>query len=399
MSAFPAIVSVDDHCIEPAHLWQRWLPAKHREEGPRIVRRPWELGPGFRQSFRPASSGPETDFWVVGDIIQGISVSAAAAGFAPEEIGSQPVSFHEMRPGCYDPQSRLADMDVVNVERSLCFPNFARFCGQLFLWMKNRELGLASLKAYNDWMVEEWAGDSRGRLVPLCLIPLWDPRAAADEVRRNAARGVSAVAFSELPAALGLPSIHDADGYWIPFLEACNETSTLICIHIGSSSTVATSSPDAPASVTLAATSFNSQLSLSDWLLSGLLARFPNLKLAYSESQIGWIPYVLERIDRIWRVGNAFARIPEALIDPPSSYVKDRIFGCFFEDDFGLKSRYDIGIDQITFETDYPHQDSTWPHTMAYVEKAMDQLDDEERQKILRQNAIRMLRLPDELPS
>jgi predicted TIM-barrel fold metal-dependent hydrolase len=335
----------------------------------------------------------------VGDIIQGISVSAAAAGFAPEEIGSQPVSFHEMRPGCYDPQSRLADMDVVNVERSLCFPNFARFCGQLFLWMKNRELGLASLKAYNDWMVEEWAGDSRGRLVPLCLIPLWDPRAAADEVRRNAARGVSAVAFSELPAALGLPSIHDADGYWIPFLEACNETSTLICIHIGSSSTVATSSPDAPASVTLAATSFNSQLSLSDWLLSGLLARFPNLKLAYSESQIGWIPYVLERIDRIWRVGNAFARIPEALIDPPSSYVKDRIFGCFFEDDFGLKSRYDIGIDQITFETDYPHQDSTWPHTMAYVEKAMDQLDDEERQKILRQNAIRMLRLPDELPS
>lgn len=399
MSGFPAIVSVDDHVIEPADLWQRWLTAKHRDDGPRVVRMPWEFGPGFRQKFRPASSGPETDFWVVGDIVQGISLSAAAVGFSAEEIGVQPIGFHEMRPGCYEPQARLADMDVINVERSLCFPNFARFCGQLFLWIKDRDLALACLKAYNDWMVEEWAGDSGGRLIPLCLIPLWDPKAAADEVRRNAARGVRAVAFSELPTQLELPSIHDADGYWIPFLEACDETSTLICIHIGSSSTIATSSPDAPASVTLAATSFNSQLSLSDWLLSGLLVRYPNLKLAYSESQIGWIPYVLERIDRIWRMGNAFARVPATITNPPSSYMKDRIFGCFFEDDFGLKSRADVGIDQITFETDYPHQDSTWPHTTAYVEKAMADLDAEERHKILRGNAIRMLRLPEELPS
>jgi predicted TIM-barrel fold metal-dependent hydrolase len=93
---------------------------------------------------------------------------------------------------------------------------------------------------------QELAGESRGRLVPLCLIPLWDPVAAGDEVRRNAARGVRAVTFSELPQELGLPSLHDAGRHWEPFLAACDETATVICVHIGSSSRTVRSSADAP---------------------------------------------------------------------------------------------------------------------------------------------------------
>ena len=98
----PKIISVDDHVVEPAHLWETWLP------------------------------------------------------------------------GWYDPKARLADMDLNWVEASLCFPTFPRFCGQTFLEAKDRELALACVKAYNDWMVEEWCGDSKGRLIPLTLIPLWD---------------------------------------------------------------------------------------------------------------------------------------------------------------------------------------------------------------------------------
>ena len=396
----PKVISVDDHVMEPPDLFERRLPAKFRQNGPRVVRRPWEVGPGYRQNVRPASSGPETDFWLVEDIYQSIGQVLAAAGRRPEDIKSEPIEYAQMRPGCYEVKARLADMDVIQIERSLCFPNVCRFGGQLFLWLKDRELALACVRAYNDWMVDEWAGESGGRLIPLCIIPLWDAHAAAAEVRRNAARGVHAVTFTELPAALELPTIHDRDKYWIPFIEACNETRTTICIHIGSGSTVATSSKDVPMGGAIASTAFNSQLAFTDWLVSGLLARYPDLKIAFSESQIGWMPYVMERIDRIWRQGNAVAHMDSALVEPPTSYMAGRVFGCFFEDDFGVEVRNSIGIDQITFEADYPHQDSCWPYTHDYFVRAMSGLNDDEIYKIARGNAIRMLELdPDPDPS
>jgi predicted TIM-barrel fold metal-dependent hydrolase len=394
----PGIISVDDHVVEPPDLWQRWLPSRFRDAGPRVVRMPWELGPGLKQAFRPAASGPETDFWVAGDIVQALPKMQASVGYRPEQIDFAPISYREMRPGCFEVGARLEDMDVAGVERSLCFPNICRFCGQLFLWMSDKELALACVRAYNDWIVEEWSAPSGGRLLPVCLIPLWDPIAAAAEVRRNAARDVRAVAFSELPAELGLPSIHDADGHWIPFIDACNETSTVICIHIGSSSTIPSTSTDAPNAVTIASISLYSQLALADWLFSGLLPRYPDLKLAFSESQIGWIPYVHERADRVWREGNHWAQLHPSIVEPPSSYARGRIYGCFFEDDFGIESRSAVGIDQITFETDYPHQDTTWPDTLAYVERITAGLPETDVRKILRDNAIRMLGLPETIP-
>ena len=147
-------------------------------------------------------------------------------------------------------------------------------------------------------MVEEWCGDSGGRLVPLIIIPLWDAELAADEVRRNAERGVRAVTFCEIPPNLGLPSIHS--GEWDPFFQACDETSTVINMHVGSSSKMPATGPDAPVAVALTLTFGNAMASLTDWLFSGKLQQFPNLRLAYSEGQIGWLPYVLERADDVW---------------------------------------------------------------------------------------------------
>ena len=309
----PPIISVDDHIVEPPDLWQRWLPPKHRANGPRVVSGPFEMvseasNPRAYRSgwsaFRVALDGPTTDWWVFEDLRSGTLIGNASAGKTADEIVPGPIRFADMRPGCYEAKARLADMDVNHVERSLCFPTFPRFCGQTFLWAHDKELALACVHAYNDFMVDEWAGDSGGRLIPLCLIPLWDADLAAAEVRRNADRGVRAVAFSELPAKLGLPSIHDRDRAWDPFFRACEETGTVICMHIGSSSQVPTTSDDAPAHVQISLTTVNAQLSMADWLLSGNLVRFPRLRLAYSEAQIGWMPYLWERLDTLWRKRN-----------------------------------------------------------------------------------------------
>lgn len=390
-SRIPPIISVDDHMVEPPHLWQRWLPARFRDAGPKVVRSPYELT--AKQQTVMAASGPVTDFWVYENFKIAIHNAAAAAGLSGDEIDFSPRSYDEMRPAFFEPKARLADMTLNHIERSICFPStFPRFAGQTFFEATDKELALACIVAYNDWMVEEWAGGSGGRLIPLCLVPLWDPQLAAAEVLRNAKRGVHAVAFCELPAALGLPSLYT--NHWDTFLAACNDTATTLCLHIGSATKHGASSADAPRVSRQAALCVGSQLSFTDWLMSTKLIQFPKLKVAFSEGQIGWIPYIVERLDRLWLKGRAGAQINPLITELPSSYVTDHLYGCFFEDDFGVASRNAIGIDQITFETDYPHQDSTWPNTLRYAEQVMADLTDDEVDKVVRRNAIKLFSLP-----
>ena len=284
-------------------------------------------------------------------------------------------------------------MDLNWVEASLCFPTFPRFCGQTFLEATDRELALLCVQAYNDWMVEEWCAGSGGRLIPLCLIPLWDPVAAAAEVRRNAARGVRAVCFSELPTNLGLPSVHDPDRFWDPFVAACDETGTVICMHSGSGSKMPSTSPDAPPAVSSTLTHELAEGSLADWLFSGLLARYPERD-----------PHLLRGPDRLDplhpRPGRpglgaqpGLERRARPVPEPPSTYYWGRVYGCFFDDAAGLAALDAIGADQVTFETDYPHADGTWPHSKAVAEKLLGGLDADLVHRIVRGNAIRMLDL------
>ena len=405
----PPIVSVDDHVVEPPDLWERWLPAKHRDSGPHVVRSRWENVPSGRQAFRMAADGPndECDFWVYGGFSAGIDVGMAAAGIPVEEQRGGPIGFDEMRPGAWRIADRLADMDANGVERSLCFPTFPRFCGQVFLEAVEKrgedpELALACVRAYNDWTVEEWAGDSGGRLIPCIIIPLWDPQLAAEEIRRNAARGVRAVTFSEKPDYLGLPSLYCADRHWDPFLQACDETGVVICLHIGSASVSMRAADDAPAAASISLTAINSQFCMTDWLMSGAMARFPRLKLAFSESQVGWMPYHLQRMDVVWRKFHTspMGRLDPAMTETPSAYVKGRLFGCVVEDDIGIRGR-GLGVDQLTFESDYPHMDSSWPNTKAYALQVLTESEytQDEVNKVIRDNAIALFDLPATLPA
>ena len=391
---FPKIVSVDDHVVEPAHVWERWLPAKHRDKAPRIERRGIgtmrHVGGGtYEQTFDPA--GPQADCWVYEDLVYIHKRHVAAVGFDRDEMTMSPMTYDEMRPGCYDPKARIEDNELNHVEASLCFPTFPRFCGQTFTEAKDRDLAEACVYAYNDWIVEEWCGDSGGRLIPLPIIPLWDAQLAAAEVRRNAARGARAVCFSEIPAVLGLPSIHT--GEWDPFFAACAETGTVVCMHIGSSSKMPATSADAPVAVAATLSFGNAMSSLTDFLFSGVLVRFPELKLAYSEGQIGWIPYILERADDVWLEHRAWGGVRDIIPEPPSTYYYRQVFGCFFRDRHGVASLDTIGIDNTTFETDYPHTDSTWPDTKKVAQELMADLPDDVVHKLVRGNAIRMLEL------
>jgi predicted TIM-barrel fold metal-dependent hydrolase len=399
MSELPRIISVDDHVVEPPTVWSDRLPSRYQDRGPRLQRKyGTPVLPTPDQVELVEDDGPDAvwcDLWTYDDLTWPMFAGHAQARLLDPSLEPRtPVTYEQFHPGCYQQAPRLLDMDTNYVEAALCFPTFARFCGQTFAERQDKDLALLCVQAYNDWMIDEWcAGAGHGRLIPLTLVPLWDPELAAAEVRRCAHKGANAIAFSENPSKLGLPSIHS--GHWDPLFAACDETATVVNMHIGSSSSVMTTSPDAPLPAVMALTAMGATAALVDWLTSGILARFPSLRIALSEGQVGWMPFTLERLDAIWEKSAtwepAFAiRSPER----PSSYI-DRIYGCIFEDLHGLASRDIIGMKQIMFETDYPHADSTYPHSRQVAEKLVANagLNEYETWQLVRGNAIECYRL------
>jgi predicted TIM-barrel fold metal-dependent hydrolase len=391
----PWIISADDHVVEPPHVWTDRLSAADREVGPRVVQDTCEVvyDPKTRMvDYRKGGDGPVVDWWLYEDVVKPIPIVVACAGMPVEAHSIDAISYADMRPGCFDPKARLADMDTVRVERSLCFPYVTRFAGQMFLEAKDKDLALRCVEAYNDWMIDEWCGDSGGRLIPVTLVPLWDPTLAATEVRRCAERGARVITFTEMPSYIGLPSIHDPSRHWEPLFQACDETGVVLGLHIGSGSKMADVSPYAPRAASTALTFTAAQVSMTEWLVSGNLIRFPNIKIVYSESQIGWMPFVLDRLDKVWE-HREYAGIDPIVDQPPSTYMAGRIWGSFFDDDCGIEQRHRIGVSQLVLEMDYPHQDSTWPHTPKIVERLTEQVTPEEFVQITRTNALTMLGL------
>ena len=379
--SFTNLVSVDDHILEPPTLWSEGLPTRYREQGPRLVRE------------RVDPSDPDRgwhDVWYYEDFRMPLRRIDAPAGYAASETDERPAIMEDFRPGCYDPKARLQDMTADGVYASLCFPNvFVRFCGQRFMEANDKDLALLCVQAYNDWILEVWAAADPGRLIPSAIVPMWSADLAAAEVRRNAARGCYQVCFSEIPAWLGLPSLYS--GYWDPFVAVCNETRTVINMHIGSSSRMMKTSDDAGETVRVANHYVSSSLALSDWLMSGLLVKFPNSRIAFSEGQAGWIPYIIRRLDGMWKENNAALKVAEILPEPPSTYLRKHVYSCVFEDRTAMDHLDVIGEDNLCFETDYPHADSSWPRSVARAAEITEGLPEPQREKVLRTNGARLL--------
>jgi predicted TIM-barrel fold metal-dependent hydrolase len=362
------LISVDDHVIEPPDLFVGRLPRALQERAPRVEE----------------ENGHQ--FWVLEDeIIRYIGLNAVA-GRPREEYNNEPTNFNEMRRGCWDIHERIADMDANGVLASLCFPTFCQFAGQAFSRQKDRKLALATIQAYNDWHIEDWCGTYRGRMIPCGVVPLWDGELMAAEVRRLAAKGCHAVTVSEAPHKLGYPSYHT--DFWDPFFAACTESGTVVCTHLGSSSSLPETAPDAPIDTSIALIGINLVFASTDLLWSGALLRFPELKWALSEGGIGWIPYFLERVDYVhehhspWTGADFGGR-------RPSEIFREHVITCFVSDSVGVRLRDLIGVDMICWESDYPHSDSTWPHSPEVVATYTADLPSEDIERILYRNAMR----------
>jgi predicted TIM-barrel fold metal-dependent hydrolase len=385
---FPLIISVDDHILEPRDLWARELPASLRQRGPRCVREKTKstFKGGVLTMERGVEDGTWTDVWIFDDLVMGTNRLHASGGMPLEWHQNVPAIYEDFRQGAYDQAARLRDMDTNHQQVGINYPNtFPRFAGQGFAERDDRTLGLLCLQIYNDWMIDEWCGGAgRGRLVPLTLIPLWDPEAAAAEVRRCASKGSHAIAFSENPAKLGFSSLYTGD--WDALWVACEETETTVSMHIGSSSSMPTTSADAPLAVSMSLNAHNAQGSVCDWVYSRTLERFPSLKLAYAESQVGWMPFQYERMDGVWHEAVGEVDLPE----PPSTYLRGRVFGCIFDDLHGLRSRQEVGMEHILFECDFPHSNGSWPDSRrrAWELSSKAGLDSREVYQLVRGNAI-----------
>jgi predicted TIM-barrel fold metal-dependent hydrolase len=387
------LISVDDHVLEPPSLWRDRIAAKDRDRAPHQV------------------VEGAMEFWVYDGKRYPSSGLSAVAGKSKEEFSPEPLPYREMRPGCYDAKARIEDMDRAGILASLCFPTVTRFCGQLFMEASDRDFGFVCLQAYNDWMIEEWCGAAPGRYIPLILIPMWDPALAAKEMERCAARGATAFAFSENPAPLGLPTIHDANRYWDPVMAAASDLEMVCSMHVGSSSQVPQIAPDSPFMANLAWGAVRTSGAMLSWLFSGMFTKFPNLKIALSEGEIGWMPYFLERAEqvldkqRFW-VQRGVKFMEHATTDVDLNTIdiralfRDHVFGCFIDDKHGIASIDEIGADNIMCETDYPHSDSTWPDCISVVKELIGHLPPETQYKILRGNAERLYRFtPAEPPA
>jgi predicted TIM-barrel fold metal-dependent hydrolase len=381
------IISIDDHLIEHPRVWSDRLPDKHKEDGPRII----ETEQGHH-------------VWVYeGNVFPQIGLNAVA-GKDPHEYGMDPVRYDDMIPGCYDPAQRIKDMDLDGVEAALCFPSFPGFAGGNFQRAKDKDLALLCVQAWNDFHLDEWCATAPDRFIPLGMVPTWDPVLAAREVERLAAKGCRTITFPDSPVPLGLPSFHDKE-HWEPLWNACEAHDMPVSLHFGSGSyvpgfsflphlaqTEAVTSSPAPFAVAIAVFATNSWWSTADLLFSGVLQRHPNLKFMLSEGGIGWIPYLLERTDYTWERHRWYQDIDKET--RPSDLFRKHFWGCFIDDEFGVKNRHEIGVDKILIEIDYPHSDSNWPNSRKRVSENLAHVPDDEARMITETNARNLLRFP-----
>ena len=379
------IISVDDHLIEHPRVWSDRLPAKYRELGPHIV----ETDDGHH-------------VWIYENRPYKTIGLNAVAGRPPEEYGMEPMRYDDMIPGCYDPVQRVKDMDLDGVQAALCFPSFPGFGGGNFQRADDKDLALLCVQAWNDFQVDEWCATAPDRLVPLAMIPTWDPVLAAKEVERMAAKGARTITFPDAPVPLGLPSFHT--DHWEPLWDACEANEMPLALHFGSGGFVPgfnfsdnrnpqwAGEEEAPFAVAITLFATNLMWTTVDLLFSGALQRHPNLKIMLSEGGIGWIPYIVERSDYVWDRHRWYQDIDRET--RPSDLFRKHFWGCFIDDEHGLENRDTIGVDRILLEIDYPHSDSHWPNSRKRATEVLANVPDDEAHKITELNARDLLRFP-----
>ena len=370
------VISCDDHIVEPPDAFTGRVPAKFADRAPRIV----------EQEDR-------SQMWLYdGQLLPNVGFNAVI-GRPVDEYSFDPARFDEMRRGAWDVAARVHDMDLNGIYASLNFPSFLPgFAGQrLQSTTDDRELAIACTRAWNDWMVDAWTGYAPERFIAAQLPLLHDVEAAAAEVRRNAERGVRALTFTEAPHLLGLPSLHT--GYWDPLMAACAETGTVVCLHVGSSSTSPAVAEDAPSDAVGALFFAYAMFAAVDWLYSMIPVRFPDLKICLSEGGIGWVAGLIDRLDHMRRYDTMYGTFNDVGMSP-SEVLKRNFWFCAIDDPSSYMQKDIIGVENIMVESDYPHCDSTWPNTQSILHEQLAGLSPSDIERITWRNASELFQHP-----
>jgi predicted TIM-barrel fold metal-dependent hydrolase len=364
------LVSVDDHIAEPPDMFEAHVPAKFKHLAPRV---------------ETDENGIEQ--WWYGEV-KGRNLGLNAVAGKPREYYNIDASrYDQMRPGCWDVHERVRDMNAGGQLAGLNFPNFTGFSGQVLNQGPDVAVNEIMIRAYNDWHVDEWCGAYPGRFIPCGILPLWDVEKAAAEVRRLAEKGCHAVTFSENPEALNMPSIHS--GLWDPLFAACVETETVIACHLGSSSRSAMTSTDAPAGVNMSVSSAATIYTLMDLVWATFWERFPTLKFSLTEGDIGWIPYFLWRAEHVNDRHGGWIAHDFSKTGGPTQIFRDHILVCFIKETVGVELIDHFELENVCWESDYPHSDGTWPNAPEELMKTLDGFSDDQINKISHENAMK----------
>lgn len=292
------------------------------------------------------------------------------------------------RPGEYDPQARLEDMDVDGVEAEVLYSNVEAGAGFNAMEGGGR---LAAFRAFNDAALDFANADPK-RLLPVYLVPIVDVEEAAGEVERLAREGARAVMLPLYPVDLGLPPYFDPryDRLW----GALEETGLPISQHVGANDglweILRYDTTPAKGIFQSLPPIFMAEV-VANWIVGGVFERFPGLKVVLVESGLGWIPFYLERLDTMKRRHgwDGYGMLKEL----PSFYWHRNMMATFEEDTFGVDQRHRLGVDNLMWATDYPHPDSTWPESQRVLETHFAQVPAEEARRMIGGNAAALYRL------
>ena len=365
------VVATDEHVQETPDLWTSRLSKKtFGDDIPHLG----EMPDGTQQwFFRGNPQGPRI----------------ASGGVATTPVRVEPRRWEQVNPTTYDPAARLKIMDADMVDTHTLFPDIAGIANNNFQKEGPEEFRLACIRAYNDWMIEHWV-DHSPRYIAQCIAPMWDVKLAIAEMDRAVQRGHKALVWHGAPEVLGLPFFNDPQ--WFPLYARVEELGIPMCLHLGAVPVLPAWPGYAPqmARAVIAVRSISSQIQvMTNVLFSGILDRFPKLKLISVESGVGWIPYLLETADHTYDTFRTYA----GDLSRPSDAFRRNCYANFWFEQFGIQNRDAIGVDRILYETDFPHPTSTWPDSVACREASLKGVTPKERKMLLMDNAIKVYNL------
>jgi predicted TIM-barrel fold metal-dependent hydrolase len=341
------------------------------------------------------------EMWVVGEEAQRTTpVGHTAVAGWPDPFPAAPSGFHEIPKAAHDAHARLEYMDSLRIWAMAIYPNVGGFGSQAFLNLKDPELMLACVRAYNDFLID-WCEPARDRFIPIAAMPFWDVDATVREIEYCAKAGHKGVLFTGAPHEHGMPVL--AHPHWNPIWESAQAHDLPISFHIGSGDfTSAAWTPEriqhygvgGVTSQTTIGLFLDNASQISDLLFSGILPRYPELKFISVESGIGFIPFLLEAADHTFEYTGVAAQRPEFEMKP-SEYFARQVYGCYFFEEYAPKEMLGaIPEDNILFETDYPHPVCLYGNVREKIEAGLAEAAPKQRRKLLFENAAKLYKVP-----